>query len=322
MKQSIKTRLTDFFDITHPILLAPMDQVAGGELAGAVCKAGGLGIIGGGYGNRDWLETQIRLAGSESVGIGFITWSLLRQPELIEFTLAQKPAAVMVSFGDGEPVVKAAKESGIPTIWQVQTVAMARQAKEADTDVIVVQGQEAGGHGMDRGLVGLLPAIRDAVGEDQILVAAGGIADGRGLAAALALGADGVMLGTRFWASEEANGSDAAKAQIVRATGDDTIRSKVFDVARGVDWPWHFTGRVVSNAFLQQWHEDIENLKSQAESERTRYLGSSPEDFDIRVTIAGEAADQIHCIEPAKVIIDRMMDEARRWLASSSRFLV
>ncbi|MEL6318726.1 MAG: nitronate monooxygenase, partial [Pseudomonadota bacterium] len=247
MTETIRTRFTERFDIAHPIMLAPMDLVSGGALAAAVSRAGGLGLIGGGYGEADWLERAFLDAGNERVGVGFITWSVAERPELIAAALARRPAALMVSFGDAEPLIEAARAAGTPTVWQVQRLSQARQALAAGVDVIVVQGQEAGGHGMDRGLTALLPAVRDLAGPEQILLAAGGLADGRGLAAALMLGADGVMMGTRFWASAEAAGSDAAKAGLVAAGGDDTLRTKVFDVARDVGWPWEFTGRVVEN---------------------------------------------------------------------------
>ena len=195
MPARLKTRFTEFFDVDHPVMLAPMDKVAGGALAAAVTRAGGLGLIGGGYGDTAWVEQAFRDAGNERVGIGFITWSVLRTPGLIEKALSHQPAALMVSFGDAEEVVTRAKAQDTPTIWQVQTVAQAVQAVNAGVDVLVAQGQEAGGHGMDRGLMALLPAVRDAAGPDQIILGAGGIADGRGLAAALMLGADGVMMG-------------------------------------------------------------------------------------------------------------------------------
>jgi len=322
MEPLLKTRFTERFGIAHPVMLAPMDVVAGGRLAAAVSGAGGLGLIGGGYGNAEWLERQFAAAGNQPVGVGFITWSLMRQPGLVDLVLARKPAAFMVSFGDGEAAVAAAKAADVPTIWQVQRLAHAEQALAAGVDVIVVQGQEAGGHGMDRGLTAFLPAVRDLAGPDQIVLATGGIADGRGLAAALMLGADGVMMGTRFWASAEAEGSDTAKAALVAATGDDTIRSKVFDVARGADWPWHFTGRVVANEFARQWHGDIENLKRQAETEKARYDASDPDDLSIRVLIAGESLDLVSSIEPAGDILERVVREAAALLRGAAGHLV
>ena len=168
-----------------------------------------------------------------------------------------------------------------------------------------------------------MPAVRDLVGSEQILLAAGGLADGRGLAAALMLGADGVMLGTRFWASLEAEGSDAAKAALVRATGDGTLRSKVFDVARNAQWPWQYTGRTVANAFARQWHDDLDGLRRNADRERARYDAADPDDYEIRVLIAGEALDLIGSIEPAETILEDVVRQAAELLRhGSSRFLV
>ncbi|MEM8795187.1 MAG: nitronate monooxygenase [Pseudomonadota bacterium] len=321
MARKLTTRLTEFLNIDHPILLAPMDKVAGGRLAAAVSAAGGLGLIGGGYGDRDWLEVALADAGNQDVGIGFITWSAKQNPNVIDYALSRNPKALMVSFGDADDVIRAAKERNIPTLWQVQRLAQAKQAIEAGADILVVQGQEAGGHGMDRGLTAFLPAVRDLAGPDQIIAAAGGIADGRGLASALMLGADGVLMGTRFWASTEAVGSDAAKDKLVEMAGDDTIRTKVFDVARNVDWPWYFTGRVGRNAFSDEWHNDIETLKSNAERERLRYDNADPDDFSTRVVIAGEAVDLIDAIEPASAIIERTVAEAISLLDQAPRFV-
>lgn len=318
---SLKTRFTERFDVDFPIVLAPMDLIAGGKLAAAVSAAGGLGLIGGGYGNADWVEQAFLEAGKQPVGIGFITWSVQQDLSIVEKALANKPSALMVSFGDAEDVIEIAKAAGIPTIWQIQRFEQAVQAHQANVDVIVVQGQEAGGHGMDRGLVSLVPAVRDLVGADGIVLAAGGIADGRGLAASLMLGADGVMLGTRFWASREASGSDAAKARLVETGGDQTVRSKVFDVLRGVDWPWQYTGRIVENDVSRRWHGDMTALIDQADAEREKYNASAIDDFSTRVLIAGEALDLVSAVEPAGEIVHRIGSEAEIILNGASRFL-
>ena len=319
---TIKTAFTKRFDLKHPIMLAPMDKVAGGKLAAAVSAAGGLGVIGGGYGDEDWLEQAFQDAGNQRVGVGFITWSAQRNPAAAQRALSHSPAAFMVSFGDGEDLIAAAKDKGIPTIWQVQRLSQAEQALKAGVDVVVAQGQEGGGHGMDRGLVSLLPAVRDLAGDEKIVLAAGGIADGRGLAASLMLGADGVMLGTRFWASEEAQGSDVAKAAIIDATGDNTVRSKVFDVLRGVDWPWHYTGRVLRNAVLEKWHGNIEELKANAGPERAAYDASDSDDLNTRVLIAGESVDLIGSVKPAAKIIQDISAQAEHLLATANAVLV
>lgn len=317
----IRTSFTERFGIDHPVALAPMDIVAGGRLAAAVSAAGGLGIIGGGYGDPDWVEQAFQDAGNAPVGIGFITWSALKSEGLIDDVLSRSPKALMVSFGDAEPIIGKARQAGVPTLWQVQTLELARQALAAGTDVIVVQGQEGGGHGLSRGLTALLPAVRDIAGPDRIVLAAGGIADGRGLAAALMLGADGVLVGTRFWASREAVGPEAAKRRMVALGGDDTVRSKVFDVVRNVDWPAPYNGRVVRNAFLEKWHGDMDGLATRAEAERRRYAEADETDYETRVLIAGEALDLIHDIPPAGDIVRAISSAAEVLLSGAPRYV-
>ena len=262
---ALSTRFTERFGLDHPIALAPMDKISGGPLAAAVSEAGGLGLIGGGYADAAWITDAFAQAGNRPVGIGLITWAALQAPAAFETVLNSNPRALLVSFGDAEPLVEAAHARDIPVLWQVQTLAQAKQAMEAGAEVIVAQGQEAGGHGGARGLMSLLPAIRDMAGPDQIILGAGGIADGRGLAAVLMLGGDGIMMGTRFWACREATGPDVAKQRLTETGGDDTVRSSVFDVARGLNWPRQFTGRVVRNDFLNRWHDDMAGLEAQAE---------------------------------------------------------
>ena len=138
---TLETAFTRKFDLEHPIMLAPMDKVSGGELAAAVSAAGGLGIIGGGYGDPDWIDDAFHNAGNQRVGVGFITWSAHRNEKAVERALAHDPAALMVSFGDAEDLVEAAKARNIPTIWQVQRLSQAEQAMKAGVDVIVTQGQ-------------------------------------------------------------------------------------------------------------------------------------------------------------------------------------
>src|SRR5215207_5722149 len=123
----LQTRLTVTLGIEHPILLAPMDLVANGKLASAVSRAGGLGLIGGGYGNADWLEQEFAAAGNAKVGCGFITWSLAKKPELLDLVLRHRPVAVMLSFGDPGPFAPKIKESGAKLICQVQSLAMATE---------------------------------------------------------------------------------------------------------------------------------------------------------------------------------------------------
>jgi len=220
----IITRLTTLLGIEQPIILAPMDLVSNARLATAVSAAGGLGLIGGGYGEEAWLKRELSAVKDERIGVGFITWSLAKQPHLLDLALEYRPVAVMLSFGDVTPFASRIKAAGARLICQVQTVAQAKAALAAGADVLVAQGSEAGGHGMSRGTFALVPAVVDIAGGVPV-AAAGGVSDGRGLAAALMFGADGVLVGTRFYATEEAGGFIAAKEAIRDARGDSTIRS-------------------------------------------------------------------------------------------------
>lgn len=322
MEHRLKTKFTDTFNVPHPIISAPMNLVSGGKLAAAVSKAGGLGLIGGGYGDGKWLENAFSEAEDIPVGIGVITWSILRQPHLIEWIIARKPAAILVSFGNAEDIIKQAQAANIPTMWQVQTLEQAKQAIRAGTDVIIAQGQEAGGHAKDRGLFSLLPAIRDLAGADQIIMAAGGIADGRGLAAALTLGADGILMGTRFYASREADTPKSAHDLLIKNGGDDTLRSSIFDIARGLDWPDTWTGRVIENEFSDQWKGQINNLIQNAEAEQQRYNNADPEDYTIKPVIAGEVLDLITEIKSAEEIIESTVSEAVKILQQTPSHIV
>lgn len=311
----LATNLTKRFGISVPIVLAPMDLVSCGRLAAAVSSAGGLGIIGGGYGDVGWLSRELDAAGAARVGVGFITWSLAQHPSALDVALERRPVAVILSFGDPAPFADRIKRSGAALICQVQTVAMARDAVSKGADVVVAQGSEAGGHGITRGTMALVPAVVDAVGGAVPVVAAGGIADGRGLAAALMLGASGVLMGTRFYASEEANGHPAAKARICRAGGDDTVRSSVFDLSRRLPWPKVFTGRALRNAHLERWLGREELLAARIDEEAARYAAARERgDFDIAGVFAGEGVDLITEVLPAATIVGRIVDEATRLL--------
>ncbi|MFT6226687.1 MAG: nitronate monooxygenase, partial [Paracoccaceae bacterium] len=250
------TRLTEYFGIAHPVILAPMAGAAGGALASAVSRAGGLGLVGGGYGDAGWFAHELALA-EAPIGAGFITWSLAKQPHLLDQALAANPRAIMLSFGDPAPFASAIHAAKVPLICQAQTLDHARAAVDAGAQVIVAQGGEAGGHGDLRGTMTLVPEVADmlaARSPDTILCAAGGIADGRGLAAALMLGADGAVVGSRFWASAEALVPPAMQQAAIAATGDDTLRTRVVDRVRGLRWPGGFTIRVLKNDFTDRWH--------------------------------------------------------------------
>ncbi|MCC7347609.1 MAG: nitronate monooxygenase, partial [Variibacter sp.] len=253
----IRTRLTERFKIEHPILSAPLGFVGGGRLAAAVSHAGGLGLIGGGYGDAEWLDREFAAAGNARVGCGFITWSLAAKPELLDAVLARAPAAIMLSFGALAPFAARIAHAGVPMLCQVQNLEHVREAVAEGARVIVAQGTEAGGHGARRATLTLVPEVADHLAKsapETLLVAAGGIADGRGLAAALMLGADGVLVGSRLMASDEALTPPRVRAAIVAADGDATVRTHALDAVRNIAWPQGFDGRALKTRFVQEWH--------------------------------------------------------------------
>ncbi len=317
---TLKTALTEALDITHPIVSAPMAAVAGGALAAAVTRAGGLGLIGGGYGDRNWIERELRAAGNARVGIGFITWRLADRPELLDMALERAPAAVFLSFGDPAPFAARAREAGVPVICQVQTLKHARSAARAGADVVVAQGAEAGGHGGARTTMTLTPAVVDAVAPLPV-IAAGGISDGRGLAAALALGAAGVLIGTRFFATREALGHENTKARLVSAGGDDTVRTNVFDIARELPWPEPYRIRAVRNRFFDRWNGAEDALRKEiadatASPADAFQAAQRFGDTEEGLVAGGQGLDLVRAVEPAGELVARIAADAERTLAA------
>ena len=313
----LRTRLTGFLGIEHPILSAPMAFAAGGRLAAAVSAAGGLGLIGGGYGDPDWVEREFAAAGNARVGCGFISWSIAERPEVLERALAHAPAAVMTSFADPALFAAAVRRAGCALICQVQTMDHARAALDAGADIVVAQGTEAGGHGGSRATFTLVPEVADllaARSPDTLLVAAGGVADGRGLAAALMLGADGVLVGSRFWASPEAAVHANHHRAAVAANGDGTIRQRATDIARLL---------VLKNAFTERWHGREEALRAEAEALHPAYMaGVAAGDPDNVGVWVGEATGMIRAITPAGEIVAGMVAEAAALLSRRGPGLV
>lgn len=313
------TPFTRLFGIDCPIALAPMGNVSGGRLAAAVSRSGGLGLLGPGYRDEAWIRSEFEVAGEAPVGIGFITWHLAQHPKRLEAALAFNPIAVMLSFGDASSFVERIKKVGSKLMLQVQSVADARVAADLGADVIVAQGTEAGGHGGVRSTLPLVPAVVDAVHPIPVL-AAGGVADGRGLAAALSLGAAGALVGTRFYAAEEAIADNAVKQRLLTANGDETLRTRVFDIVRGLAWPEAFTGRAIANEFTAAWHGREDGLQRELTAESNRYVNAYKRgDVSLAVVWAGEGLDLIRSVEPAAAILKDMMREAKDAIESARR---
>lgn len=313
---AIHTSLTQLLGINAPIILAPMAGVAGGALAAAVSRAGGLGLIGGGYGDPAWVEQQWYLAEGADVGIGFINWKLAEDDRALRWTLERGPKAVLLSFGDIAPFAAMVKSSGAKLIAQVQTLEDAKRASDAGADVIVAQGTEAGGHSGTRATLPLVPAVVDAVGDIPV-VAAGGIADGRGLAAALMLGASGVMCGSAFYPCPEALSHAHAKQAALDGSGDHTQFGRVFDVVRGFAWPDEWQLRTLGNEFAATWQGRETELADNLPNISPAFTAAVQQgDMRTAPTIVGEAADLLRERRSAADLVAHIVAGAEAQLKS------
>ncbi len=310
----LHTRICHLLGINHPLLNAPMGGgYARAELAAAVTNAGGLGMIGGTTGGgADWLRAQIRRTRSLTAGpfgVGFIS-HLPSTPELQEAALTEGVRIIAHSFTDPAPFMPALRAARAIVLCQVRTVEQAKQAAAAGVHVIIAQGTEAGGHTGHISTLPLVPAVVDAVAPLPV-IAAGGIADGRGIAAALMLGAEGVWLGTRFVATPEANFPEAKKARVVAAGMGDTVLTRVHDIADRMPWPPDIGGRTIRNAFSDRWHGREEELRTwiaeHGEEHTARQRVHDPDETSI---YAGEAAGLIRELTPAGELVERLMVEA------------
>lgn len=317
----LTTRLTERLGIAHPVISAPMANAAGGGLAAAVSRAGGLGFIGGGYGDPEWIANEFLKVGNQPVGCGFITWVLAEDSRPLDETLERSPAAIFLSFGDPAPYAERIKNSGAEFICQVQTLKDALHAIEVGADIIVAQGAEAGGHGESRATMTLVPEVADMIAKvkpETLLVAAGGVGDGRGLAASLMLGADGVLVGTRFWASHEAQVHANMHEAAIAASGDDTLRTSVLDVARNLDWAERYSARALKNKFSDKWHDQIDELKAADPQVKEGWAAAwATGDTDIANSIVGEVTGLISDIKPAAEILETMVSEASDLISNS-----
>ena len=310
----IRTRLCDLAGVEHPVLNAPMGGGdAPGRLAAAVSEAGGLGMIGGTtVGGETWLVEQIRVAREltdRPFGVGFIS-HLPNASDLMEAALREGVRVVAHSFADPAPFVAPAHDRGAIVLCQVRTLDGARRAADAGVDAVTAQGTEAGGH---TGLVStlpLVPAVVDAIAPVPV-IAAGGIADGRGIAAALMLGAEGVWLGTRFLATRECGVSDAYKARVVASTGHDTVLTDVFDIATGMPWPAGVSGRAIRNRFVERWGAREDEVRAWGPEQREAYRGLGPEDeIEEKAVWAGEASSFVTGVESAADVVRDLVASA------------
>ena len=302
---------------------------SGGALAAAWARAGALGLVGGGYGDLEWTSHEYGAATNAlseepkaraRLGCGFISWRLEQDARAFDWLLDQPvpPTAVMLSFGDPTRWVKRLKERGIAAICQIQSIAQLAQVVDAGADIIVAQGSEAGGHGATvehgRSTFALVPELADrlaAISPDTLLLAAGGVADGRGLAAALMLGADGVLIGSRAWVTAESLASAGAKTEAVRASGDDTARSGIFDVLRRKAWPDGYGFRALRNTLHRQWEGREAELRADPAAAIADFeAGVAAGDFSRANVTVGEGTGLIGDVPDSGTLVNRITTEA------------
>lgn len=326
----LRTRLCDLLGIEAPIFAAPMACITGPELAAAVSNAGGLGILAGGISPPPLLRQEIRRT-RELTDRPFAVNVLLPFPheESVAICLEERVPALSFYWGDPTPYVERAHAAGVKVIHQVGTVAAAERAARAGVDVLIAQGVEAGGHLSGRvSTMVLAPLVVDAVAPTPVAVA-GGVADARGLVAALALGAEAVVMGTRFLAATESSAHPVAKQKVVAATEEDTVSTTLF----GHSWP-NAPHRVIRTPFVEQWlGQEARGQESRPDEPvigRTRiggqdvpvprFFGLPPSteatgDIESIAHNAGQTVGLIHEVKPAGAIIQEMMEGAQQIIA-------
>jgi nitronate monooxygenase len=316
---ALSTAFTRLLSVAHPVALAPMGGCAGGALAAAVSNGGGLGLVGGGREERQWLDRELAIVAASTTkpwGVGFQSWSV--DGTTVRRTLEHQPSAVMLSFGNPGPFADIVRQAGSILIIQVTDMEEARQARDCGADVIVAQGSEAGGHGGRRATLPFVPAVVDLV-EPVPVLAAGGIADGRGLAAALALGAAGALIGTRFEACPEALLPAAHAQAILEGSGEDTERSRILDIARRSPWPELYTARTLRNPFLDQWRGREDEVRADEEALAAYRDAASRDDLAVVPVWAGEGIDLITEITSAGEIVAALARGAETALFRAGR---
>jgi nitronate monooxygenase len=304
------------FGLEYPVMSAPMAMHSGGTLAAAVSAAGGMGAFGGIHATEgpDWVRAQaalVRARTDRPFAIGFITPLLPFAEDHFQAALDARPAAIALSFSDPGEWARRVKETGIRLICQAQSFADAELAVAAGADVLVAQGTEAGGHTGTMSLLPLLAGIADNH-PDVPLLAAGGIGNGRTLAAALLAGADGAWLGTAFLATPEAvEIGDDHKAAIVASDGGDTVLTRAYDIASGLPWPVGIGERVRRDAFTDEWAEREAELRQHRETVTPG-----------RPVLYGQSAGFVDAVRPAADVVRLVSEEAERVLRQRAVALV
>ncbi len=304
----LQTRFTELLGLDYPVMSAPMSNHSGGQLAAAVTLAGGLGAFGGtnDFG-PEWLRQQIadvRGSTDRPFGVGFITQLIEYNTANIEIALEERVPVFIFSFADPDPWVRRAKDVGAVTICQVQSLDLAQLSVDSGADVLLAQGNEAGGHTGDMNLLPLLVELAERYPHLPVL-AAGGITTGRALAGAIAAGADGASLGTAMLATPEAvEVPESFKERIVLSDGQDTTFTRVYDLLGVRPWPERIAGRVYRNRLVREWDgRDEEILTHREELASDVAAARANQDTELSAVYMGQGAGRVTSIRPAGEVV-------------------
>jgi nitronate monooxygenase len=301
----MRTWLTERLGIHIPVVCAPMAGVAGGELALAVSRAGGLGMLG--VGDRtpgSWIREQCAVVEPAALpyGIGLQSWAQQLNPDQIPATLASAAVLVSLSYGPYADQVEEFRAAGRLVATAVGTPQEAREAEDVGVDLIVARGAEGGGHGRDAvSTLVLLQAVLDTVRTP--VVAAGGIAGARGLAAVVAAGAAGAWVGTAFTATAESMSTSRARERLVAAAVTDTVYTRTFDIAARARWPRQFGERALRNGFSEEWSGRDAELEASDAAARRMSEARAADDYDTACLDAGEGVGLITDVRPAADVV-------------------
>jgi len=311
---SLRTPICDMFDIEVPIFLAGMGQVAFAEVCAAVSEAGGYGTLGMAGSGPDQIRAEmrkVRQLTDKPFGVDLLAALPEQMIDAIDIIISEGASAFIAGLGVPAQVIDRCHGAGLKVMSMCGKVEHAVRAAEAGCDAVVAQGTEAGGHTGKVATMALIPQIVDAV--DIPVLGAGAIVDGRGLAAALAFGAQGVWMGTRFIASDEANAAPAFKQRIVAAGGADTTITRCYSGK---------PMRVLNNPYVDDWEkrpQDLEPFPLQlVNSWRdgvTDYTASAEVDPERTMMPCGQGAGSIHEVLPVREIIRRVMADAEATIA-------
>ncbi|MBI1730440.1 nitronate monooxygenase [Candidatus Acetothermia bacterium] len=322
----LRTPLCDLLGIEFPVIQAGMGLFTSAELVAAVSNAGGLGSLGASQRSAEDLRIELKRTKDltfRPFAVNHLVTTL--NEESFAITLEAKPYLISLALGDPGNLVNRAHDSGILVMHQVHTVQQAREAAERGVDVIIAQGSEAGGFGGSAvTTLTLVPQIVDAVKPIPV-VAAGGIANGRGLVAALSLGAQGINIGTRFLASEEAPIHERWKQMIIEAESDDTLKVSVWNDIMPIPGRGGYgtVPRAINTPFIEKWHQNQAEAKREAERLQVEMMAAMQQgNFHEIVPFAGESVGMINDILPAKVIVHRIVMEAEETFEQVAKFLI